>query len=68
MKKRERCALLVGQQFDTASTGNSTEVPQKINGTTIQHINSTSGYLSEENEHTSSKGYVHPYIHCSKQQ
>ena len=27
--------------------------------------NFTSGYLSEENENTNLKRYMHPYIHCS---
>ena len=36
------------------------EVPQKIkNGTTIRFSNSTSGYLSEENENTNLKRHVY---------
>ena len=43
------------------------EVPQKIKDrTTISFSNSTSGYLSEENENTNLKRYVHPYVHCNQ--
>ena len=43
---------------------NSIEVPQKIkNRTTIWLSNSTSGYLSEENENTNLKNNLHPYSH-----
>ena len=39
---------------------------QKIkNRTTIQYSNSTPGYLYKENENTSSKRYMHPYVHSS---
>ena len=27
--------------------------------------NSTSGYLTEETQHTKSKGDIHPYVYCS---
>ena len=35
------------------------------NRTTIWPSNSTSGYLSGENENTNSKGLMNPYVHCS---
>ena len=39
---------------------------QKVeNRTTIWSSNSTSGFLSEDNENTSWKRYTHPYVHCS---
>ena len=42
------------------------EVPQKFkNRTTSWSSNSTSGYLSKENENTNSKRYIHTHIHCS---
>ena len=42
------------------------EGPQKIkNRTAIQSSNSTSGYLSEENENTNLKRYRHCCVHCS---
>ena len=45
---------------------NSMEFPQKIkNRTAIWFSNSTTGYLSEENENTNLKKYMHPYVHCS---
>ena len=40
---------------------NSVTIPPKIkNRTIIEHSNSTSGYLSEENENTNFKRYVYP--------
>ena len=45
---------------------NTMEVPQKFkNKKTIQSRNSTSGYLSTENEHTSLRRYMQLYVHCS---
>ena len=38
------------------------EVPQKMKN---KFSNSTSEYLSEENENTNSKSYVYPGVHCS---
>ena len=35
------------------------------NSSTIRVNNSTSGYLSEENENTNSKRYIHPYVNFS---
>lgn len=41
-------------------------IPQKTTKRmTIWHSNSTYGYVSEENEHTSLKRYMHPYVPCS---
>lgn len=41
-------------------------MPQKIKTrTAIWSINSTSGYLSIENENNNSKKYMQPYVHCS---
>ena len=40
--------------------------PQKTkNRITVWSNNSTSGYISEENENTNSKRYRHPYVHVS---
>ena len=45
---------------------NSMEVTQKIkNRKTTWPSNSTSGYLLKENENTTSKRYMHPYVYCS---
>ena len=45
---------------------NSMKAPQKTkNKTIIWSINSTSGYLFEENENTNLKGYMYPYVHYS---
>ena len=45
---------------------NKMEDPQKIkNRATKWSSNSTAGYLSEENENTDSKRYIHPNVHCS---
>ena len=45
---------------------NCIEIPQKIkNIITIQSNNFTSEFLSEENENTNLKIYMHPYVHCS---
>ena len=42
------------------------EIPPEIkNRTTIQSSNSTSGYLSEENENIHLKRYMHPHVHCN---
>ena len=38
--------------------------PQKINRNTMWSSNFTSGYLSEENENTNSKRYMHPHVHA----
>ena len=41
------------------------EAPQKVkNSTTLQYSNSTSGYLSKENESTNSERYMNSYVHC----
>ena len=43
------------------------QIPQKTkNRTTIQSINSTSGYFSEENKSTVSKRFMHTYVHYSR--
>ena len=40
------------------------EILQKIkHGTTIWPSNSTSGYLTEENENMNLKKYMHAYVH-----
>ena len=45
---------------------NIMEIPQKFkNKTTVQSSNSTFGYLSEENENTNLKSYLHAHGHCS---
>ena len=42
------------------------KVPQKTeNRTTMWSSNSTPGYISEENENTDSKRYMHPNVHSS---
>ena len=41
------------------------ESPPKIkNRTTTRSNNSTSGYISDENENTNSKRYMHSHVHC----
>ena len=41
-------------------------LPQKIKSqTALWPSNSTSENLSEESQNTSSKEYMHPYVHCS---
>ena len=53
-----------GNETGTGSIKNHMEVPQKIKTrTAIWSSNSTSGYLSKENENTNFKRYVHPYVH-----
>ena len=45
---------------------NSMKFPQIIkNRTVIQSSNSTPEYLSEVNENTNVKSYMHPCVHCS---
>ena len=45
---------------------NSMEDPQKIkNRTAIWSSNSISGYLSEGNENSMLKRYLHPHVHGS---
>ena len=39
--------------------------PKIKNRTSRQSSKSTLGYLSEENENSSLKRYMHPYVHCS---
>ena len=44
----------------------SIEIPQNTkNRTTIQSSNPNSEYLSEENENTNLKRYMHTYVHYS---
>ena len=53
-----------GNETGTGSIKKSHEVPQKIKTrTAIWSSNSTSRYLSKENENTNLKRYVHPYVH-----
>ena len=60
------CALLVWIQTGTAAMENSMGIPQKIkNRTTIWPRNFNSGYLSEGNENTNLKRYIHPHVHWS---
>ena len=45
---------------------NSIEIPQNIkNRTTMWSSNSTPGYMSEENQNTNLKRYMHPNVHSS---
>ena len=65
-RKGNPCALLVGIYIDTATLENSMEVPQKLkNRTTIWFSNTTSEYLTEGNEITISKRYLHSHVYCS---
>ena len=65
-RKGKPCALLVEMLIGTATLENSMAFPQKIkNITTIVYSNSTSGYLSKENENTNLKRYTYPHVHCS---
>ena len=58
VEKREP-SCTVGGNVNAATVKNSMKVPQKIkNRTTIRSSNSTSGYLSEENENTNLKRYM----------
>ena len=59
----EKSVLMVAMQIGTTTMENSMEVPQKIkNRTTIWSNNSTSGYLSEQDENTNFKKYIHLHI------
>ena len=65
-EKGEKGTLLVGMQISTATVENSMEVSQKTkNRTTIGISNSISGYISEENENTNLKRYMHPNVYIS---
>ena len=51
-------------EIGAAAMENSMEIPLEIkNRTTIQFSNFTPEYLSEENENTSYKRYMHPKVH-----
>ena len=64
--ERQHLYTIGGTINCTATMESSMEDPQKFNNrTNIQSSNSTSDYLSEENEITNSKRYMHPYVHCS---
>ena len=53
-----------GNATGAATVENSMEVPQNFrHRTTTWSRNSTSGSLSEENENTNSKRYMHLYAH-----
>ena len=53
-------------QIAAATMENSMESPQKIkNWTNIWYNISTSGCLSEGNENTNSKRYIHPNVQSS---
>ena len=55
-----------GNVIGAATMENSMKVLQKLKDrTTIQSSNSTSGYLSKENENTNLKRYKHACVHCS---
>ena len=59
-------ALLVGMQTGATTLENSMEVPQNIkNRATRKSSNSTTGYLSKQNEDTNLKRQMHLYVHCS---
>ena len=62
MKEKELLCTVGGSVTGTVES--SIEVPQEIR-TTIGSNNSIPGYLSEENDSTNSKGYLHPHVHCS---
>ena len=65
-RKGNPCASLVGMEMGAAIMENSMEVPEKIeNRTNIWSSNSISGYLPEENENTTAKRYLHPFVHWS---
>jgi len=52
-----------------ATVENSMEIPQNIkNRTTIESINSTPGYLSEEKENPNLKRYTHSYVPIRRRQ
>ena len=55
-RKMKPHSLLVRMEIGAATMENSMEIPQKIkNRTIIWSSNSTSGYLSEENENVNLK-------------
>lgn len=63
-KGKTEPALFLDLQI--ATVGNSMEMPQKVkNRTAMRSCNSTSGYLSRENQNTKLKRYLHLYAHCS---
>ena len=65
-RKGKACALWVKMSVGTASVKNNMEFPQKTKSRTILLLNSSfSGYISKENENTSSKIYMHPNVHSS---
>ena len=65
-RKGNSSKLLVGIYIVRASMENSMEIAQNIkNRTTIWSSNSTPGHLSEENENTSLKRYMHPNGHSN---
>ena len=60
------CKLLVGKYIGAATVENSMEHPQKLqNRTPIWPSNSTLEYISQKNENTNSKIYMHPNVHCN---
>ena len=53
-------------QVGASTAGHSREVPQKTkNRTALSPSGSTSGCIFKETQNTTSKEYVHPYVHCS---
>lgn len=58
--------LCVGMQTAATTMQNSAKGPQKTGkGITEGPSNSTSGFMSEETQHTNPKEYMLPYVHCS---
>ena len=56
----------MGMQIGTGTGESSMEFPQKINnGIALWPSDFISGYLSEEIQNSSSKEYMHPYVHWS---
>ena len=61
VEKRKPC-MLVGMYTGTVTMENSTDIPQETkNRTTIWSSNSTSGYLSQENENIARKDISIPH-------
>ena len=65
-RKGKPRTLLVKTSIGRATMKKNIEFPQKTKSRTIILLNSSfSGYISEENENTSSEMYMHPNVHSS---
>lgn len=64
--EKELLGIFSGSVNHYSHYGKQYEVPQKAkNKTIVGSSNPTSGYVSKETEITTSKRYLHSYVHCS---